>query len=188
MHKLLTLSVLLFISGCHFGTSDHYTVYVNPDGFSDHQLPIVLDAVNEWQTKAANAGLSLDVRVENHSCFGGGTDCNWSFSIRGLPREEIDYETQTNWLGVTNAMNLPAQATYWADVQVSNDLTDDEEFRVMVLHELGHCFSLGHNFTGHQTSVMYPGYGPDVAHHITCTDIKAYADLRGTPMGFCSDE
>jgi hypothetical protein len=162
---------------------NHYTVYVSPSLSPNHMLA-VMGALDEWETKAANVGLVLDVVVSEHVC---GDDCNDAFSINETSAAEIlrrasdpgSVAVTYNWTNHTGHE--------WAQVWLPQEWgpSQDAHFQSVAEHEIGHALGLQHEYTP-GIAIMYPNVG-GASIHLTCVDVVAYAALRHENMGFCKD-
>jgi hypothetical protein len=177
-----------------FGTAcanppSHYTVYISPH-FDPPHMQMVLESLDEWESKAANVGLSFDVVIEERMC---DESCDNAFSITSESVEEI-----RRLSGDPNAVGTTYHWTdhmghEWARVFVPGDEADEEAngidavgFSGITQHEVGHGLGLQHTFVP-GVSLMFPEY-QKAAPHVMCVDVVQYANLRHENNGFCKDD
>jgi hypothetical protein len=146
----------------------YYTVLADQNLQACHKTAI-LDALNDWATKT---NFTLKYKLE----------------FVDMSKQTKDTETK-HTIKIYVADPGPGLAG-WTSWQDSNSSAytlvmpsiDENTFRLIMLHELGHAFNLHFgndiHYKGPYQSVMYPGLG-DAANEVSCPEITAFCKNYG---------
>jgi hypothetical protein len=162
------------IAGCNQAPSNHYIVYFD-EAFTQSETIEVTNVISKWELAANQFDLSFDIRR------------GWI-----LPQEEHTFALIPSRVAIIDRMygqKIIGETTRYTgcdcgEIYFGMDLTDENERRTMIAHELGHLLSLIHTGPG---TLMYPSYGPNNPNAITCKDVEQYASLRGERIVFCNE-
>ena len=168
MKKLLIICLL----GCHTQPSNNYSAYLSPE-LSDIIRTETIENFGKWELAAAQYDLHFTIVDDYESCN------DYCFSYYDASYKELNTSPGTTYVGWTHCTSYDCtQGTIYLDDQ----LTDDNEQRTMIAHEIGHSLGLVHTGPG---TLMFPGYGKGQPNAITCGDIEQYASVRGYKIVFC---
>lgn len=185
--KLLSLFLLVLITNCAGSIGDfdnsltrhqpYYVIMADEHMKYEHKQAI-FDAIDEWATKTNNT-LTYDLRF---------------IDMSEVPKTHTEHTIKIyiqdpgiGWVGWTDWM-ASNQAAY----MLIEPSMDQNTFRKVMLHELGHAFNVHFynmpnykgeykndaHYHGPYKSVLYPSIG-EAAEHLGCVDLIGFCEQWG---------
>lgn len=142
-------------------------------GLNDGDTTLVLEAAQEWHDKTNGAVNFSFTSAANRS------ECGDSNYIRNIRQADADFSGHTLWIDPDLLSNNPATGIELNIVQFTDPATHDNNYRAVVLHEMGHYlmdsfFGANHHSSDIRDQLynMFPGdYG---VFHLSEGDIANF--------------
>lgn len=167
MKRFIGLALpIIAMMGCNT-YPDEYQVYISPRFSTSDQNVIIADA-QAWEKQVP---VRLVIHISEYDCAAHSNDICIVPSTMAIIYSEAQAPNVVGWTHyyAFNDESLIKMAMDFFSYK------SEEEFRVSVMHELGHGQGLKHSVNGSLMSTTYEHQ----AHNITCNDIVQWYKVRG---------
>jgi hypothetical protein len=190
-NKILTaaaLSLSLLGATSCAGPGEEYNILIS-NKFSAAETDQIFFALNAWETAMSQFGLHFNAQITNidkATVEEHGSFYFYPVSVFDLVKNYGGtINTETGMVrGVTGVTTLP-YCMCSGTVQLSNDIMDERQTRMLIAHEIGHVLGLRHVPAGDLMYVSYENHGENQPPYISCEDVRQYAQVRNIDVYFC---